>query len=397
MRGLKLHALLLTIFIDTVGFGIVLPLLPFFAEKFGATPVTITLLATVYSLSQFVFAPIWGRLSDRFGRRPIILFTLTGMVVGYGLLTFANTLMLLFVARSFTGAMAANGGVIHAYVADVTSTSERAGGMGKVGAAHGLGFIVGPAIGGIFAGTDNANPDILTPFLIAGILSAVALCIAVGQVRETHIRTDATETFVQKEAFLNSFKEAIQVRGLLLLLILLTMTPFVFSGIETTFVLWSARALGWGPWQNGWIYVAMGVTAALTQWFLVGPFTRIYGEKRLIQAGTILSGLGCLLLPFTSGYLDLTTVFVLIVMGVSFNNPSLNSLISMYGTPERRGSLLGISTSISASARILGPAWAGFTFEVFGRDWPFFFGAIVMAGMFAVTLKLHNVKNGPAD
>ena len=172
-----MHALLLTVFIDTVGFGIVLPLLPFFAEKFGATPMVVTLLATVYSFSQFIFAPLWGRLSDRFGRRPIILFTLAGMIIGYALLAFSGSLFLLFFARAFTGAMAANGGVVHAYVADITKTSERAGGMGKLGAAHGLGFIVGPAIGGVFAGSDPSNPNLIGPFLIAGGLSACAQCV----------------------------------------------------------------------------------------------------------------------------------------------------------------------------------------------------------------------------
>ena len=155
-----MHALLLTIFVDTVGFGIILPLLPFFAEKFGASPLEVTLLATVYSFSQFVFAPVWGRFSDRFGRRPIILTTLAGLFFGYFALIFTNSLTILFLARAFTGAMAANAGVIQAYIADVTNTEARAGAMAKVGAAHGLGFIVGPAIGGMLAGTDPVNPNL---------------------------------------------------------------------------------------------------------------------------------------------------------------------------------------------------------------------------------------------
>ena len=132
-----MHALLLTIFIDTVGFGIILPLLPFFAERFGASPLQVTLLATVYSFSQFILAPLWGRLSDRVGRRPVILITLFGLFLGYILLTFTDSLMILFLVRAFVGSMAANSGVIHAYMADVTSTSARAGAMAKVGAAHG--------------------------------------------------------------------------------------------------------------------------------------------------------------------------------------------------------------------------------------------------------------------
>ena len=387
--GVKLHALLLTVFIDTVGFGIVLPLLPYFAEKFGATPLVVTLLATVYSFTQFIFAPIWGKLSDRFGRRPIILLTLAGMIIGYALLAFSGSLLLLFFARAFTGAMAANGGVVHAYVADITNSSERAGGMGKLGAAHGLGFIVGPAIGGIFAGSDPLNPNLTGPFLIAVGLSACALVIAVFQVKETNSPVEISHSFEPARSLVKLFFSMVRMPQFALLLILLTFTPFVFSGVETTFVLWSERQFGWGPWQNGWIYAAMGSAAVITQWFLVAPFTKRFGERRLIRAGALLIVFGCLFLPFTSGYADLSFVFVLIVMGVSFNNPSLNSLISNYAGPGERGSLLGLAMSFSAFARITGPAWAGFAFEIFGRSWPFFSGAIIMGTMFLLALRLR--------
>ena len=383
-----MHALLLTIFIDTAGFGIVLPLLPFFAEKFGASPLTVTLLATVYSFSQFVFAPIWGRISDRFGRRPIILISLAGMFVGYVLLAFTNSLLMLFLARGFTGAMAANGGVIHAYVADVTNTQERAASMGKVGAAYGLGFIVGPAIGGVFAGIDPLNPNILVPFLIAASLSATAFIIAIFQILETPKYYETTSTNPQSKSMFWLLLSSLRTQNFFILLVLLMMTPFVFSGIETTFVIWSERQFGWGPWQNGWIYASMGLAAAATQWYLVGPLTKRYGEIKLIRIGALSIGLGCFLVPFTSGFLDLAMVFIIIVMGVSFNNPSLNSLISKYACAKERGSILGISASFAAMARIIGPAWAGFSFEYFGRDWPFFFAVIVMIGMLSISLKL---------
>ena len=181
---------------------------------------------------------------------------------------------------------------------------------------------------------------------------------------------------------------ALRTQDFLILLTLLMMTPFVFSGIETTFVIWSERQFGWGPWQNGWIYAAMGLAAAATQWYLVGPLTKRFGEVTLIRIGAVLTGLGCFLVPFTSGFMDLAAVFMMIVMGISFNNPSLNSLISQHAGAEERGSLLGISMSCAAMARIVGPAWAGFSFEYFGRNWPFFFGAMVMIGMLVISCKL---------
>ena len=323
-----MHALLLTIFIDTVGFGIILPLLPFFAEKFGASPLQVTLLATVYSFSQFIFAPLWGRLSDRIGRRPIILLTLFGLFLGYILLTFTNSLMILFLVRAFVGSMAANSGVIHAYIADITSTSARAGAMAKVGAAHGLGFIIGPAIGGLFAGSDPVNPNLALPFLIAAGLSGTAFCIACFQVRETIGIELREEASAGQRSLGRVFIGAIRIPQLALLFVVVTMTPFVFSGVETTFVIWSERVLGWGPWQNGQIYTFMGITAAGTQWFLVGRLTRRFGECRLICVGAVMIFLGVLILPHMTDTLGLCVAFGFIVFGVSVNNPSLSSLVS---------------------------------------------------------------------
>ena len=388
-----MHALLLTIFVDTVGFGIILPLLPFFAEKFGASPLEVTLLATVYSFSQFIFAPVWGRFSDRIGRRPIILATLTGLFCGYVALTITNSLLMLFLARAFTGAMAANAGVIQAFIADVTDTSARAGAMAKVGAAHGLGFIVGPAIGGMLAGSDPVDPNLVLPFVIAASLSATALIIAFFQVYET-ISGDLRGHVVQQQRSLHRvFKEAIQIPQLALLLVLVTMTPFVFSGIETTFVLWSERLLGWGPWQNGQIYTFMGITAAATQWFLVGRLTSRFGEHRLICFGALMIFIGVLILPQMNDAIGLCIAFGFIVFGVSVNNPSLSSLVSKYAHPSERGSLLGISQSCSAMARITGPAWAGFVFGSFGPNWPFYSGAVVMLFMFLFGMWIKSTED----
>jgi len=390
-------ALLLTVFIDTVGFGIVLPLLPYFAEQFGATPLMVTLLATVYSFAQFIFAPIWGRFSDRLGRRPIILLTLGGLVIGYVSLSLANSLLLLFLARAFTGAMAANMGVVSAYITDITTVDDRARGMGRIGAAHGLGFIVGPAIGGLFAGFDPANLDLQLPFIIAAVLSATAFGLALFGVRETVSPETRDQAARHQRNPFRVFGEAIRVPQLALLLLLLTMTPFVFSAVETTFVMWSERALGWGPWRNGQIYGFMGLIAAATQWFLVGRLTQRFGERRLIRAGAVFIGAGVLILPFMTGAPGLCAAFGLIVFGVSINNPSINSLISRYASPTERGSLLGVSSSCSALARITGPAWGGFAFGTFGRDWPFLSGAVVMAIMLFFALRLKPPVKPDAD
>ncbi len=383
-----MHALLLTVFIDTVGFGIVLPLLPYFAAQFGAQPGIVPLLATVYSFTQFLMAPVWGRLSDKIGRRPIILITIAGIVLGYLWLAAAGSLLMLFLARAFTGAMASNGGVINAYVADVTSPRDRAKGMGRIGAAHGLGFVMGPAIGGLLAGSDPANPDLQLPFLVAAALSAVALAIGWFQVRETVSAESRRLASSRAGGRLVALRDALGRPQLGLLMLILMMTPFVFAGVESVFVVWSSHTLGWGATENGWIYTFMGVVAVAVQILVVGRLARTIGEHRAILLGAALIGLGVVLLPFMSGYAGLCFAFLLIVGGVCINNPSLNSIISQQVSADERGRMLGISQSCSALARIAGPVWVGFAYGAFGPSWPFLSGAVVMAAMFLLALRV---------
>lgn len=380
-------ALFLTVFIDLVGFGIVLPLLPFYAERFGATPITVTLLVSAYTFSQFLFAPVWGRVSDRVGRRPIILLTVFGTMAGYLWLAFTDSLLTLFLARAFTGAMASNMAVIHAYVADVTPPEHRARGMGRMGAAHGMGFVAGPAIGGLLAGADPVNPDFQLPFFIAAILSGVAFLLAIFTVRES-VAPEAKAAAARRprKNRIKRFFEFISRPQLGMLFLLMAMTPFVFSGIESTFVMWSERALGWGPEQNGYLYTFMGVMAVCVQGLLVGPLTSRFGEQRLIMLGPALMFTGVVMLPFGTGFPWLCTSFGFIIFGTCVTNPCLNSLISQHADSADRGSLLGVAQSCSGLARITGPIWGGFAFAVFGRDWPYFSGAVVMAAMFILAV-----------
>jgi len=383
-----LPALLLSVFVDTVGFGIVLPLLPFFAERFGAQPLTVTLLASVYSFAQFAFAPVWGRLSDRWGRRPVLLLTIGGTAAGYLWLALGDSLLALFLARAATGAMAANMAVVQAYVSDVTGAADRARGMGRIGAAHGLGFVLGPAIGGLFAGGDAAAPNLALPFLIAAGLSAVAFAIAVFGVRETVSAEQKRAASAGGLGRIAMFADAARRPGLGLLLILLTMTPFVFSGVESVFVLWSEHQLGWGPRQNGWIYAFMGGVAVTVQWLLVGRLARRFGEARMIRVGAGLIGAGVVVLPFMTGPSGLCLAFGLIVSGVCINNPCLSSLVSQHAAADERGALLGVSQTCSTLARIVGPAWSGFAFGAIGPAWPFLSGALVMGAMLTLAFRV---------
>lgn len=377
-------ALFMTVFIDLVGFGIVLPLQPFYAQKLGAAPDVVTLVAASYTAMQFVFAPLWGWLSDRIGRKRVLLFTIAGSCAGYLWLAFADTLVMLFLARAFGGAMAANMGVAHAYVADITPPKDRAGNMGRIGAAAGLGFVAGPAIGGLLAGPDAANPDFQLPFFAAAVFSALAFVAAIVFLRET----SAAAGHAAQRTAIRDLWAALARPGLGLILALVFMTPFVFSGIETVLALWSERVLDWGPLRTGYAYAFMGFVAVIVQGLAVGPLVRALGEGRAVACGAVAVLLGAMLVPATGSAVGLYVALGLITGGVCVSGPTLTSLVSHHASAVERGTILGLSQSSAGFGRILGPALSGTVFAGLGPDWPFLCGGLVMVLMLALSLRL---------
>ena len=383
--------LFLIVFVDLVGFGIIIPLLPFYGEFFQATPDQVGLLMAVYSLTQFIAAPFWGRLSDRIGRRPVLLVSLAGLAASYVWLGFADSLAALFAARAVGGLMAGNISAAFAYVADVTTPENRAKGMGAVGAAFGLGFIFGPAIGGILAGPDPVNADYQTPAFAAAGLSVAALALALVMLKESlspEIRARIAEK--PRQGRLRQFGHALALPHVGLLIGLSFLATFVFAGMETTFAMWSRRQYGWGPEQNGYLFAFVGIISALIQGGMVGRLARFVGEGKLILYGAAALALGLLLIPVSSELWILLLAMTVLAFGFSIMSPSLNSLISLQVGEEDQGGVMGVTRSATTLARVLGPAWAGMLFAVLGRDWPYFGGAMVMA--LVVVLGLRALK-----
>lgn len=373
-------ALFLIVLIDLIGFGIIIPLLPFYAEHFDADPGTVGLLMASYSLAQFIAAPFWGRLSDRIGRRPVLLVSLAGSVVAYVFLAYADTLWMLFAARIAGGLMAGNIGAAFAYVADVTTKENRAKGMGLVGAAFGLGFILGPAIGGILAGSDPLNADYTSPALAAAGLSAVALIAGIFQLKESLAPEVRAELRSQpRKKRLRQFLDALTLPHVGLLMALGFLATFVFAGLETTFAMWSRRTYGWGPEQNGWIFAYVGLLSAALQGGLIGRLAKRFGEANLIAQGAAALAIGIGLIPFATELWILLIVLSVAAYGFSVITPALNSLISLQVPDTEQGGIMGVTRSVTTMARVLGPAFAGLVFLSFGRDWPYFTGAVVMA------------------
>lgn len=400
-----MYALIFTVFVDMVGFGIVLPLLPLYAQKFGASPEIVTLVAVSYTLAQSIFGPFWGWLSDRIGRKPVLLLTIGGTFCAYFLLAFTSSLWMLFAARFFGGAMAANMSVTHALIADVTRPEDRTKAIARLSGAAGLGFVAGPAIGGLLGGSDPTNPDFLSPYLAAAVFSAIAFVLAIVLIRETV----SPEQKIRARGMpgLQSWIAVFANPQTRLVLCLMFCTPFVFAGVEVIIVLWSERVWGWGPHQNGWFYAWMGSCHMVLQWFVIGRLAGRIGERALVTAGAISLGLGVLWLPLASTQVELYLGAILMIFGTSANASSLSSLLSQYADADSRGRVLGVGQTFGGVGRIGGPALAGVAFAALGIHWPFYAGAIVMVVMAvfsrriavrrAAEIGMDNPRENPVD
>ena len=390
--------LFLIVFVDLVGFGLIIPLLPFYGEHFHATPATVGLLMAIYSLAQFIAAPMWGRLSDRVGRKPVLALSLAGATLSYLWLAFAHDLWMLFAARALGGFMAGNIATAFAYVADVTTPANRAKGMGMVGAAFGLGFIFGPAIGGMLAGHDPANADYTSPALVAAALSGTAMLLTLVLLPESLAKEiRQAHAALPRRSRWRLLAEALRRPGVGRLILLAFLSTFVFAGMETTFAMWSRREFGWGPEQNGWLFAFVGLVSAGVQGGLVGRLALRFGETRLISSGSALLALGMLAIPLAVKPALLWPAMLVVALGFSLMTPSLNSMVSLAVGAGVQGATMGVSRSATTLARVLGPGFAGLLFEFLGKDWPFFVGALIMGAVLAIALGATAAQPAQAD
>ena len=392
--------LFIIVFINLVGFGIIIPLLPFYGEHFGARPDQVTLLMAIYSLAQFITAPIWGRISDKYGRRPVLLFSLAGTTIAYVWLAHASDLTSLYLARAWGGLMAGSISAAFAYVADITSEKDRAKGMGLIGAAFGLGFIAGPAIGGLLAGSNPAVTNFALPSYAAASFSAVALLLAVFILQES-LSPDIRAAFVAKSARERwvQFTHTMSRGDVRTTIILTFMSVLVFAGLESTFALWSGRTFGWGVAQNGYVFAYTGIISALVQGLLVGRMSRRWGEAILIKQGFVALGMGLLIIPFSDNLAVLLIAMAIVAYGFSLCSPALASQLSLQVSGEEQGAIQGVGRSASTLARVLGPAGAGYIFAFAGKDWPFYAGAALMTVIllfnFAAGDKASKISKSP--
>jgi DHA1 family tetracycline resistance protein-like MFS transporter len=371
----------ITVFIDLLGFGIIIPLLPFYAESFGASAFTIGLLGTVFSLMQFLVAPFCGRWSDKIGRRPIILAGLLASALAYVALALANSLALIFAARIIGGIAGGNIPTAQAYIADITTHENRAKGMGLIGAAFGLGFIIGPALGGVLTRFGHATP----------MWCAAALCLA--NFTAALFLLPESRHGDRERVSLSRFdllRRARDHSGLIPLLLVFFLVSTAFSGFEATFALFTERRFGFDAERIGYVFAFIGVVLAIVNGVLVGRLVPRLGERRLIPMAIGLIGLALLLLPTAHSVPMLFAVCGVMALGMGFNNPSMTSAVSRLSDPAEQGGMLGLAQSLAALGRIVGPAWGGFLFDRMGITMPYVSAAIVMA--FALLLAVVGVR-----
>lgn len=390
MRKTSLAVLFLTVFIDLIGFGMVIPFLSFYAREYGASGVVVGAVVGIYSIMQFFFAPVWGRLSDRIGRRPVILISLTASCIGYLLFGFARQLWVLFASRIIAGAGGANIGTAQAYISDVTAPEERARGMGLIGAAFGMGFILGPPLSGFLSaiGTHHGMHGNLLPGLVATGLSFSALCVAFFVLAESKPPTIVPRSGVPPQFDPRIWREMTHQTLLFALMSALFLTLLAVSGMETSVTLHARDRFNFRQIDLAYFFLFMGVIVAAIQGGLIGRLAKRIGEKGLILVGAMSFTIGFALVPSIWRVPLLYGVAFFIAIGQGLTYPSLTSLVSKAAPENERGSMLGLATAVGSLARFVGPVFSGFLYDVAGVRGAFYGAAVLTLISFIITTSI---------
>ena len=388
-----LSLIFLTVFIDLLGFGILIPILPAFATKvLGVDEAAIGIAIASYSFIQFIFNPVLGKLSDKYGRKPVIVFCLIINALGYVIFAFTSSYLLLLFSRVVAGIGGSSISVAQAYIADVTTKENRSKGMGLIGSAFGLGFVFGPLIGGYLA-----EYGYMVTGLAAGGFSLIAFVVTLLFLPESLTKSEESiseEQFTKRKLIdFEALKKVFSEPGRAVFIILFFILVFSFANIYGTFALLGIQVYGFTDLQNGYIFGITGLTSAIVQGGLIGYIDKLFSRQNILKTGSLIISASLALIPYGGTFLGLAIISVFLSIGTGLLQPTLLSLISDVTPDNEQGVTLGVNQSLSSLARVLGPLWGGFAFEFLGYPFPFLTGAafmflVVLATIFYIPKKI---------
>jgi DHA1 family tetracycline resistance protein-like MFS transporter len=367
----------LTILVNLIGFGIIIPLLPFYAETFGASPLTIGLLFATFSMAQLVASPLLGAWSDKWGRRPVLIFSLIGTVISFVMLAMAHSLLMLFAARIVDGLSGGNITTARAYIGDISTDENRAKMFGVLGAAFGLGFIIGPALGGLFA-----QISYTAPIWAAAAITVVATVLAWLWLPETVHRVDAVAGSPW-----TALRDLSARPGLRLLFTIDFLYWGSFAVYQTTFALFGARRFGFDATHIGYLLAAFASLGVVVQLGMVGPIVKRLGEKRALVIGLLFAAVGWGGSALTYSLPVFVAMLVPGAIGIGLCNPSINSLVSSAGGKHEQGRVQGAAGALESLGRTLGPIWGNGSLQWLGEGAAYGSAALVLLGTAALTTR----------
>jgi DHA1 family tetracycline resistance protein-like MFS transporter len=372
-RRSPLVFLFVTVFVDMIGYGIVVPLLPFYAGLYASGAVLVGLLGSLYAAMQFAGGPFLGGLSDRHGRRPVLLLCLLGTSLAYLMLGLAQTLTILILAVVLAGATGGTLATAQAYIADSTTKEDRARGLGLIGAAFGLGLMAGPALGGLLS-----LHSLSAPALFASTLALTNCGFGYLTLPESHLPPVRKRVPLLRLNPISQLARILKMRNVRALLAMVLLLNLALAGLVNNFPLFSHIRFGWGTTSNAFFFAFVGVCAVVTQGFLIGRLQPRFGESRLLVGGLALASLNLVLVALVSSGVLLYPVVGLLALGMGLAIPSLTALISNLTPAEAQGRLMGGLQAILSLAMILGPALAGLASDYLGITAPYLIGGMLV-------------------